>query len=132
MALPQHTLVVVGIDYPNRRGPVRRFEIAMCVPGEHVELRPEPDNPADPCAVAVFSARGVQIGYLQAERCGRIFAMIRKGRQVSAIFQGFDRFRGYIRVAYDGEAAILPPTKAIRDEPDFDPDPIWEDDGSQI
>lgn len=104
----------------------------MCVPGERVELRPEPGNPTDPCAVAVYSARDVQIGYLQAERCGRISAMIKQGREVLAIFQGVDRFRGYIRVAYDGAVPVLPPAKSAPEEPEFYSDPIWDDDGSQV
>lgn len=64
----QLSLHVVGAGHPNRRGGDRRFEILLCVPGEPVHLVLEPKNPADPQAVAVFSGRGVQIGYLTAER----------------------------------------------------------------
>lgn len=128
MPLPQHTLPVVGLDHPNKRGPARRFEIALCVPGEAVNLLPEPDNPADPCAVAVFSLRGIQIGYLPAERCARIFALIGRGREVKAIFQGCDRFRGYVRIAFDGEVPTLCSVRRPSPEPvDFWPDPIWDD-----
>lgn len=120
------SLAVVGADYRNKRGPTRRFEIALCVPGEKVDLRPEPNNPADPRAVAVFSARGVQIGYLTAERCGRIGQLIREGREVAAVFQDKDRFGAWIRCAFDGETPVLPPT---RGEPlpdsDFYPDEDW-------
>ena len=60
------SLAVVGISHPNANGSNRRFEAMLCVPGESVELRPEPKNKHDSNAVAVFSARGVQIGYLTA------------------------------------------------------------------
>ena len=87
MPLTALSLAVVGADHPNKRGPGRRFEIEICAPGEPVELILEPNNPADPRAVAVFSVRGVQIGYLSAERCGWIGGMIRIGREPRAIFQ---------------------------------------------
>lgn len=64
----QLSLFVVGAGHPNKRGGDRRFEALLCAPGEPIELVPEPRNPADPNAVAVFSIRGVQIGYLTAER----------------------------------------------------------------
>nr|DAL41003.1 MAG TPA_asm: HIRAN domain [Caudoviricetes sp.] len=128
MPLPQHTLPIVGIAHPNKRGPTRRFELAICSPGEALVLRPEPTNPADPFAVAVLSIRGVQLGYVPAERCGRIGALIGQGREVAAIFQGYDQFRAYMRVAYDGEIPILPASKAASDsDPDFWPDPIWDE-----
>jgi hypothetical protein len=107
---------VVGVDFPNQRGPGRRFEIAMCKPGEPVELVPEPRNKADSRAVAVLSARGVQIGYLTAERCGRIGALIREGREMSAIFQRAAEYGAVIRVAFDGEEPTLPPEKPPADE----------------
>ena len=66
------SLAVVGVGFANRDGSNRQFAIAECDPGEPVELRPEPKNKADERAVAVWSARGVQMGYLTAERCGRI------------------------------------------------------------
>lgn len=128
MPLPQHTLPIVGIIYPNKCGPTRRFEIQICAPGEPLELRPEPTNPADPSAVAVFSCRGIQIGYVPAERCARIGSMIRQGREVVAIFQGADQHRAYMRIGYDGEKPILPaaaPPPAP--EQDFWPDPTWEE-----
>lgn len=129
MPLPQQSLAVVGADFPNKRGPGRRFEIAMCSPGEHIELIPEPRNPADPRAVAVFSARGIQIGYLTAERCGRIGQLIRQGREVRAIFQQATPYGAVIRAAFDGEVPELPEVQPIEasETPDFWPDPEWPD-----
>ncbi|WP_241233713.1 HIRAN domain-containing protein [Altericroceibacterium xinjiangense] len=128
-ALPSLSLAVVGADYPNKRGPARRFEIALCHPGEPVELVPEPKNPADPRAIAVYSCRGVQMGYVSAERCGRIGALIRQGRDVQAIFQETARYGAVIRVAFDGEKPRLPPpARPVPPEnAEFWPDEEWPD-----
>ena len=74
--LPPMSLVVVGVDYRNADGSDRRQAIAACKPGEPVELRPEPNKRHDKQAVAVWSRHGQQLGYLSAERCGRIGALI--------------------------------------------------------
>lgn len=102
------SLAIVGINFPNKRGPDRRFEIALCLPGEPVELRLEPKNPADPYAVAVYSCRGVQLGYITAERAPWISAQIRSGRECLAVFQGMTERAGWLRLAFDGEQPTLP------------------------
>ncbi len=138
MAVPAMSLAVVGVQYPNKNKSNRQFEIAVCKPGESVELRPEPKNISDENAVAVFSQRGVQIGYLTAERCGRIGAVIRQGREIQAVFQREAQHGAWIRVAFDGELPIvdLNPSPFVRaplraegadPETDFYPDPDWED-----
>lgn len=127
------SLAIVGIDYPNKQGPGRRFELAICVPGEPVNLVLEPRNAIDPNAVAVFSCRGVQLGYLRAERAPLIASMLRNGRLIEAIFQGLQGNAGWARVAFDGSVPTLSPSQdvkpAIADDPDsgFRPDPIWDD-----
>jgi HIRAN domain len=129
------TLFIAGADFPNRRGPTRRFELKLCAPGEPVELRPEPRNPADPNAIAVFSARGVQLGYVPAERAPWIGGIMKQGREVMAIFQGETAPGGWMRIGLDGRAPTLPPVKPapfIPAEPDsetgFYPDEIYPDD----
>ncbi|WP_231634726.1 HIRAN domain-containing protein [Novosphingobium sp. KN65.2] len=127
--MPQLSLAVVGADYENKRGPTRRFEISMCKPGEPIELRLEPDNPADPRAVAIYSTRGIQLGYVNAERCGRIGKMIREGRIVTAVFQEATRYGAAIRVAFDSDYPKLPePQETVDQEPDWYPDEEWPDD----
>lgn len=124
------SLAIVGIDYPNRRGPARRFELALCVPGEPIEVSPEPTNKHDPYAVAVYSCRGVQLGYLTAERAPWIGAQIRQGRELRAIFQGMTDKVGWLRLAFDGEDPTLPAAAAApaaRDDSGFFPDPVWDD-----
>ena len=130
MSRPALSLAVVGADYPNKRGPGRRFEIELCVPGEPVQLVPEPKNPADPRAVAVFSARGVQIGYLTAERAPWIGSMLAEGKEVHAIFQRKASFGAFIRAAFDGEDPTLPahaPKPETPSEDTFWPDYIPPD-----
>lgn len=99
----------------------------MCQPGEPAELRPEPTNPADPRALAVYSCRGVQIGYLSAERCGRIGQLIRSGRAVTAVFQEATQFGAVIRVAFDGDEPVLPPPRIASPEQEWWPDEEWPD-----
>ena len=129
----QQSLAIVGLPYANAKGPGRRFEAELCVPGEPVELRPEPKNPFDEHAIAVFSCRGVQLGYLKSERAVLIGTLWRQGRETRAIFQGLDATVGWIRVAFDGDVPALPPADAKRppaprnesldDDPGFWPDP---------
>lgn len=123
------SLAVVGIAYPNESGVTRRFELSLCSPGDPVELRPEPKNKHDDNAVAVFSERGVQIGYLTAERAPWIGGKIRAGEAVVAIFQGLTETAAFIRVRFDGERPTLPtPRPGADQDPDFyaDPDPgMW-------
>jgi hypothetical protein len=133
------SLAVVGADFPNkRRGPGRRFEIAVCKPGDRIELRPEPNNPADQRAIAVYSERDVQLGYLRAEHAYRMTKLFQSGIEIRAIFQEATRYGAAIRVAFDGEEPVLPqrqetPPLLPEDGLDLDhdqewyPDEVWPD-----
>lgn len=101
-----------------------------------MELRPEPRNKFDPHAIAVLSCRGMQIGYLSAERAPRMGAMLRE-REVQAVFQREAAFGAWIRVAFDGEAPVLTNAMLLKHgdefvemgaEPEFYPDEVWPDD----
>lgn len=137
MPLPDRSLAVVGADFPNRRGPTRRFELNLCKPGEPIELRPEPKNPKDERAIAVYSPRGIQLGYLTAERAPWIGGMLKRGRLITAIFQNQTAFGAWIRIAFDGEQPVLPADnrrehaadEGFADDPapDFYPDEEWPD-----
>lgn len=85
MGLNDFSLRLVGERYENEDGSSRQEEIERCSEGEMVDLVREPDNPHDPSAVAVLSARGVKIGYLGADRCGWIGSKIDRGYDVRAI-----------------------------------------------
>jgi hypothetical protein len=128
--MDEMTLAVVGIDFPNtdKARSNRRFELLASAAGDPVSLRPEPRNPHDPNAVAVFSARDVQVGYLSAERAPMIGARIRRGEVVEAIYQGMTGSIAYIRVRFGGGMPSLPVSAEARSQPvatedDFYPDP---------
>lgn len=104
------SLAVVGADYPNKRGPGRRFEIAISAPGDPVTLERELKNPADSRAIGVYSVRGVQIGYIPAEQAQWIGGQI---AVIRAIFQRADTFGAVIRVTFDGSAPVLPVEKHL-------------------
>ncbi len=81
----------------------------------------------------VLSARGVQIGYLPAERAPWIAGMLRAGREVRAVFQQATAHGAAIRVALDGAEPVLPtaaplPSSLQQDHDEFWPDPIPPDD----
>lgn len=118
------SLKVVGVHHLNKNGSNRRFETMLCSPGEAIYLRPEPKNPADPQAVAVFSSRGIQIGYLSAERAPWIGGIINSGRDVIAIFQHEATWGAVIRVGIDGAKPELPTIRPATDDQDID---FWPD-----
>jgi hypothetical protein len=104
------TTSIVGIDFPNedRSNSNRRMEIMLCAPGNLVELRPEPKNPYDSNATAVWSERGVQMGYISAERAPLIGKRMQVD-EVAAVFQGLVHSGAYIRLRFGGELPTLPP-----------------------
>lgn len=99
--LPSLSLAVVGANYPNADGGNRRSEIAFCDPGEPLELRPEPNNPHDEHAIAVFSARGFQIGYVASQRAVYLKTLLRAGHTLHAIFQDIAPWGAIARVGID-------------------------------
>jgi hypothetical protein len=102
------TLAVVGIDFPNADGSNRRSEAMMTLPGETVELVPEPKNKHDSNAIAVISPRGVQLGYVNAERAPYIGSRMSRGEDAEAIFQGLDGGSAFVRVRFGGGVPTLP------------------------
>lgn len=124
------SLAIVGIDYPNKRGPGRRFELEICRPGEPVELRPEPNNKYDEHAIAVFSCRGIQLGYIASERAVFIGTLWRQGHDAVAIFQSWESKIGWLRVAFDGDQPTLPAAQSSKPQSGVDgfwPDPVYND-----
>jgi hypothetical protein len=135
----QITLPIVGVQFPNARGASRRFAVDLQRPGDPVELRREPKNPADPNAIAVHTVEGVQMGYVPAERAPYIGMMMTRGA-VTAIFQGADDFGAFIRIGFDEEPVLPDPSPAARKpratdgpasqapEQEWYPDPEYPDD----
>ncbi len=106
------TLAVVGIDFPNADGSNRRSEAMMTLPGESVDLIPDPKNKHDSNAIAVVSPRGIQLGYLNAERASYVGGRMSRGEDVIAIFQGINGGSAFIRLRFGGEPPTLPPSPA--------------------
>lgn len=103
-------LPACGEQFDNEDGTSRQAELALCAVGEPVSLVREPDNPHDPRAVALFSVRGVRVGYLRRDRAVWVGSKIDRGYSVAAIVE---RVKGatlpeatlglVIRVSLDGE-----------------------------
>jgi len=102
------SLAVVGLDYPNADGSNRRFEMLICERGEPVTFLPEPKNKFDQRAVAVLSSRGVQLGYLTAERAWLVQPWLQAGDPYEAVFHEPSRTAAIIRVRFGGGKVELP------------------------
>lgn len=84
---------------PSFRTPVRghafaprREDTPAPVPGETAELVPEPANPADPQAIAVWAGQGGdrrRIGYLARDVAARVAPRLRQGLVLSARVDGW-------------------------------------------
>ena len=142
MPWSQLSVAIVGANFPNANGGNRRSEIAFCDPGEPMELRPEPKNPHDEHAIAAFSARGFQIGYVASQRAVLLGSLMRDGHVLTAIFQDVATWGAIARVGVDC-APVLPEASENEDQdggagdrepalgladPDFWPDYIPPDD----
>ncbi|CAN5773323.1 hypothetical protein BH11PSE6_BH11PSE6_01680 [soil metagenome] len=114
MSVREFSLAVVGLDYPNadKAKSSRRFEVALCRPGDPVEMRREPGHRQDENAVAVFSERGIQLGYLASARAAFVSRQL-KEHDAFAVFQSPGGNVAYIRVRFGGGAPSLPPDKSL-------------------
>lgn len=101
-------LVIVGAHFPTTRAALRRAEIAVCQPGERLELRRERRDRSGGWKIGVYSPRGVQIGYVLPGQIEWSAGMLSTAR---AIFQGADTFGAVARVTFDGSAPMLPRPK---------------------
>jgi len=109
------SLPICGERYDNEDGSSRQEELRRCSPGELITLVREPLNPHDHMAVAVYSCRGVQVGYLGRERACWIGSKMDRGYLVSAIVH---RVKGIhlpgatlglvLRFSMDGDEPELP------------------------
>lgn len=124
----QITLAIVGADYPNKRGPARRFAIAVCKPGDSIKFLREPRNQFDEHAIAVFDQSGVQLGYVRSERAAWLAPQLDRGDVITAIFQEATDYGCAVRIAFGDESPTLPPVRDTADpEPEWWPDEEWPD-----
>lgn len=80
----EYLLIGVGERFANPDGSSRQDELGRCHPGEPIRLQREPENPRDPFAVALYSYRGVQVGYIGREHAKWLAPLIDDGRPVVA------------------------------------------------
>ena len=109
------SLPACGEQFENEDGTSRQEELAQCIPGEVVDLVREPDNLHDRMAVAIMSARGTRLGYLQRDRAAWVGSKIDRGYDIRAIVE---RVKGshmpgallglVIRVNMEGDEPELP------------------------
>lgn len=113
----------------------RRYAVELLAPGDPVELRREPKNPADPNAIAVFSPVGVQLGYIPAERAPYIGMMMSRGA-VTAVFQGQSEHGAWLRIAFGDDEPVLPParqaSRPIGNPIDLDPEWAPDEEGPEF
>lgn len=124
------TIPIMGADHPNKRGPGRRFGIALCAAGDPIRLDPEPKNPVDPQAVAIYEQSGIQLGYVPAEKAQWFTTMMSRGVELTAIFQQATAHGGLVRVGIDHapELPVQRETHPGRFADEWPVDPIWDDD----
>lgn len=79
---------VVGVTHSNldktSRQAILRRMAKTAGKGDFIELRREPDNPYDGNAIAVYTAEGEQIGYLNRETAKEFAECMDDGERVSA------------------------------------------------
>ncbi|AHE57457.1 HIRAN domain-containing protein [Sphingomonas sanxanigenens] len=119
MGCNDFSLPAVGEVYDNEDGTSRQDELRLLVPGDVLALVREPDNPHDRMAVAIFTARGVRVGYLRRDRAVWVGSKIDRGYPINVIVE---RVKGahlqgaklglVMRVNMDGE------------EPELDEQPV--------
>lgn len=109
------SLPACGEFYENEDGTSRQEELALCQPGDWLQLVREPDNPHDSLAVAIITTRGVRVGYLRRDRAMWIGSKIDRGYDVRAIVERIKgaRLAGstlglVMRLNMDGEEPELP------------------------
>ena len=68
-ATGRRSLNIVGESFTNSDGTSRQLEIKRCRAGEPITLRAEPENKFSDKAIAVFSCRDIQLGYIGADHC---------------------------------------------------------------
>lgn len=86
---------VSGESFSNDNGTSRQTIIAQLAPGDPVIFVPEPSNPVDRNAVAIFSSAG-QIGYLPKDRrqSETVRGWLKRGTPIQARIHSKGRPRG--------------------------------------
>ena len=90
---------VAGVSRDNPNGSSRQAIARALQPQDELQLVPEPDNPYDPNAIAVYTADNEQVGYLEARLAGELTRRRQKGRQARC-------FVRTVREGYSGTCGV--------------------------
>jgi hypothetical protein len=82
---------IAGASFQNADGSSRPSIIKKCEPMELLHLELDPDNPADPNAIAVKRVDGSQLGYLEGRVASDLYQDAGKPVSWSAVFKHADR-----------------------------------------
>jgi hypothetical protein len=82
---------IAGASFQNADGSSRSSTIKKCEPMELLHLELDPDNPADPNAIAVKRVDGSQLGYLERRVASDLHQDAGKSVSWSAVFKHADR-----------------------------------------
>ena len=115
------------IDFPNEDTSKSNRRM-LCAPGVAIELRFEPSNPFDNNAVAIFSERGTQLGYVSAEQASLIGKRIAEGEAI-AVFQTMHGSRVLTLPDPVPDVPKRPPPRRARpaQRPVYDPHAFYPD-----
>ena len=72
---------VSGITYRNADGASRQDVARTLKTFDELTLQPEPDNPFDKHAVAVYTPAGLQVGYLEGRMAAEVCRVLKRGGQ---------------------------------------------------
>ena len=73
---------VTGVSHTNIDGVSRQDIIRDLSVGTPLLLKPEPDNPFDPNAIALLTPGGVQVGYVRSELAAELRSQLLRGDRV--------------------------------------------------
>lgn len=83
-----HYAKITGVKHDNPDGSSRAKALAECEEFHRLSLIPEPDNPYDRHAIAIYTEADVQVGYLEAVQAQDIEpGMRRRGDRWAGVFR---------------------------------------------
>lgn len=78
---------IAGVSHTNADGSSRQEILLRCSPPEPLQLFHEPENPADPNAIALHRINGEVLGYLNADLAREILDRTAKGEVWAAVLK---------------------------------------------
>ena len=114
--------MVAGVTDLNGDGSNRQEAIGQCQSGEPLDLVPEPDNPHDKNAIAVYSSAGKQIGYLDTDLAQDVLDCGDEGSNFCCYVTevtGGDSTAGKLNMEINIVLLVVPPDATDQDVEDY-------------